>query len=69
LQSSTTRSQGRPRKLGLIKRDESTIEGYVTQKALDGLYLMIAEQEKSFRQNPFGAASDIVKRVFGSVRR
>jgi len=54
--------------LGLIKQDQSTIEGYVTQKALDGLYLMIAEQEKSFRQNPMGAASDIVKRVFGAVR-
>ena len=54
--------------LGLIKKDQSTIEGYVTQKALDGLYLMIAEQEKAFRQNPMGATSDIVKRVFGAVR-
>ena len=54
--------------LGLIKKDQSTIEGYVTQKALDGLYLMIAEQEKAFRQNPLGASSDIVKRVFGAMR-
>jgi hypothetical protein len=58
---------GQAAQLGLIKRDEATIEGYVTQKALDGLYLMIAEQEKAFRQNPLGATSDIVKRVFGSV--
>lgn len=54
--------------LGLIRQDQSTIEGYVARKALDGLYLMIAEQEKSFRQNPLGASSDIVKRVFGSMR-
>jgi hypothetical protein len=54
--------------LGLIREDQSTIEGYVTQKALDGLYLMIGEQEKAFRQNPLGATSDIVKRVFGSMR-
>ena len=54
--------------LGLIRGDQSTIEGYVTQKALDGLYLMIAEQERSFRQNPLGATSDIVKRVFGAMR-
>lgn len=54
--------------LGLIKKDQATIEGYVTQKALDGLYLMIAEQEKAFRQNPLGATSDIVKRVFGAMR-
>ena len=54
--------------LGLIKQDQSTIEGYVTRKALDGLFLMIAEQEKNFRQNPMAATSDIVKRVFGSMR-
>ena len=54
--------------LGLVKKDQATIEGYVTEKALDGLYFMIAEQEKSFRKNPLGATSEIVKRVFGSVR-
>ena len=59
---------GQGAQLGLIRQDQSTIEGYVTRKALDGLYLMIAEQEKSFRQNPLGATSDIVKRVFGAMR-
>ena len=54
--------------LGLIKKEDASIENYVTQKALDGLYLMIAEQEKSFRQNPVGAASSIVKKVFGALR-
>lgn len=54
--------------LGLIKEDQATIEGYVTQKALDGLYFMIGEQEKAFRANPLGASSDIVKKVFGAIR-
>ena len=54
--------------LGLVKKDDASIESYVTRKALDGLYLMIAEQEKSFRTNPVGAASDIVKKVFGALR-
>lgn len=54
--------------LGLIQKDQATVEAYVTDKALDGLYLIIAEQERSFRQNPLGATSDIVKRVFGSIR-
>ncbi len=54
--------------LGLVKEDQATIERYVTAKALDGLYLMIAEQEKAFRQNPLGASSDIVKKVFGALR-
>ena len=59
---------GQGAQLGLIKKDQATIEGYVTQKALDGLYFMIAEQEKAFRQNPVGATSDIVKKVFGALR-
>lgn len=54
--------------LGLVREDQATIERYVTAKALDGLYLMIAEQEKAFRQNPLGASTDIVKRVFGALR-
>jgi hypothetical protein len=54
--------------LGLIKKDQANIETYVTQKALDGLYLMIAEQEKSFRHDPAGAASDIVRKVFGALK-
>ena len=54
--------------LGLVKQEEVSIESHVTRKALDGLYLMIAEQEKDFRQNPFGASSAIVKKVFGVLR-
>ncbi len=58
---------GQGAQLGLIKKDQATIEGYVTQKALDGLYFMIAEQEKAFRKDPLGASSDIVKKVFGAL--
>ncbi len=54
--------------LGLVKAEDASIETYVTRKALDGLYLIIAEQEKAFRQNPVGATSDIVKKVFGALR-
>lgn len=59
---------GQAASYGLIKKDQSTIEGYVTQKSLDGLYLMIGEQEKAIRANPVGAASDIVKKVFGALK-
>jgi hypothetical protein len=59
---------GQAVQLGLMRGQQATIEGYVTEKALDGLYLMIAEQEKAIRANPLGAASDIVKRVFGAMR-
>jgi hypothetical protein len=53
---------------GVVKEDQATIERYVTQKALDGLYFMIGEQEKAFRKNPVGASSDIVRKVFGALR-
>ncbi len=58
---------GRATQFGLVSDDQATIESYVTSKALDGLYLMIAEQEKAFRQNPLGATSNIVRKVFGAL--
>jgi hypothetical protein len=54
--------------LGLVKEDQATVERYVTQKALDGLYTTIGEQEKALRANPVGATSDLVKKVFGAVK-
>lgn len=59
---------GKGAALGLVKEDQATIERYVTQKALDGLYFMIGKQEKAFRKNPVGASSDIVRKVFGALR-
>lgn len=59
-------SQGRS--VGLVKEEDSTIESYVTRKALDGLYRMIAAEEKALRANPLGASSDLLKKVFGALR-
>jgi len=51
-----------------ISPEQASVERHVTGKALDGLYYMIGEEEKKLRQNPAGAASDIVRKVFGSLR-
>ena len=59
---------GQGTKLGLIKGDAANIEQYVTNKALDGLYLMIGEEEHTIRQNPAAAGSAIVSKVFGALR-
>lgn len=59
---------GEGAKFGLIKGDAANIEQYVTDKALDGLYLMIGEEERTLRQHPAEAASAIVAKVFGSLR-
>ncbi|MCB1954156.1 MAG: DUF4197 domain-containing protein [Rhodocyclaceae bacterium] len=53
--------------LGLVKQEDTRVEGYVTRKALDGLYLMIAEQEKAIRKDPVGAAGALARRVFGAL--
>ncbi|MGZ8981640.1 MAG: DUF4197 domain-containing protein [Burkholderiaceae bacterium] len=59
---------GQAAQFGLVKADEATIERYVTQKALDGLYTMIGEEERKIRANPVTAGSDIVRRVFGALK-
>lgn len=59
---------GKAAGFGLIKAEDANLDSYVTQRALDGLFLMIAEEEKSIRQNPAGAAVSIVRRVFGAIK-
>lgn len=54
--------------LGLVKKEEANVQQYVTGKALDGLFLMIGEEEKKIRQNPAAAGSAILKKVFGSLK-
>jgi hypothetical protein len=41
---------------------------YVCRKAIDGLFYMIAIEEAKVRKDPMGQASDLIKKVFGSVR-
>ncbi len=59
---------GQGAKIGLIKGDAVNIDQYVTHKALDGLYLMIGEEERVIRQNPAAAGSAIVSKVFSALR-
>jgi hypothetical protein len=51
-----------------ISPDQASVERHVTHKALDGLYFMISQEEKKLRENPAGAASDLLRRVFGSLK-
>ena len=50
---------------GLLKGDELNVQRYVTAKALDGLFLMIGEEERKVRRDPVGSGSAILKKVFG----
>jgi hypothetical protein len=62
------RVAGKASGIGLVKKEDANVDQYVTRKSLDGLYLMIGEEEKKIRQNPAGAGSDILRKVFGALR-
>jgi len=56
---------GKAARLGLMKKEDANVQQYVTEKALDGLYAMIGEQERQIRQDPVGTGSAILRKVFG----
>lgn len=61
-------AMGSVSKLGVAPRQQASVEGYVTQRTLDGLYTMIGEEEKAIRSDPAGTGSKIIGKVFGALR-
>ena len=55
--------------LGVVRKDDANLDEYVTGKALDGLYLMVAEEEKKIRKDPVGTGAAIIKKVFGALQK
>jgi len=58
---------GKAAQYGLIKAEDANINDYVTNKALDGLFSRIADEERAIRKDPLGQASSIIKKVFGAM--
>jgi hypothetical protein len=58
---------GKAATAGLIDKKDADLDNYVTQKAMDGLFAMIAEEEKKLRSDPLGASSELLKKVFGAL--
>lgn len=46
------------------KAVDPDLNAYVTQKAIDGLFLLIADEEKKIRQDPLARTTDLLKKVF-----
>lgn len=55
-------------KFGVVAEKYANIEGYVAQKTLDGIYLMMAEEERIIRQDPMGQDNRTLQKVFGSLK-
>jgi hypothetical protein len=54
---------------GLVKPEDMDIDAYVTQKAMDGLFTMVAAEEKQIRENPVARTTDVLKQVFGAAAK
>ena len=52
----------------LLGQDATDLDGYVTQKALDGLFLLVADEERKIRENPIGRTTALLRKVFGILR-
>lgn len=52
---------------GLVKAEDAKLDPYVTGKALDALYALIADKEKAIRADPVGQGSALLGKVFGAV--
>ncbi|MGI9154391.1 MAG: DUF4197 domain-containing protein, partial [Rubrivivax sp.] len=55
----------RVERLPLVGRQKFDLDDHVTNKALDGLFYMVGEEEKKIRRNPLARTSSVLKAVFG----
>ena len=59
---------GKAASLGFVKKEDANIQQYVTGKALDGLFVMIGEEERKIRKDPVATGNAILKKVFGALK-
>lgn len=52
---------------GLVRTEDANLDEYVTRKALDGLFLTLAQEEKAIRADPLASGKRLIRRVFGAV--
>ena len=60
---------GQAATFGLVKQEDANLDQFVTNKAVEGLFFMIAEKERAIRADPLGQPSQILKTVFGALQR
>ena len=46
---------------------DTDLNKYVTEKAIDGIFHLVAQEEKAIRKDPISRTTDLLKKVFGSV--
>ena len=53
-------------KIPMVNKMNPNLPQYVTQKAIDGLFIMIAKEELKIRKDPMARTSELLKKVFGN---
>ena len=53
-------------RIPFVQRVNPNLTEYATNKAVDGLFVLVAQEEQKIRENPLERTSDLLKRVFGS---
>jgi hypothetical protein len=54
--------------LPLVQKVNPSLDDYATDKAIEGLFLMIAKEEMNIRANPVARTTELLKKVFGSQK-
>ncbi|MGD2171053.1 MAG: DUF4197 domain-containing protein [Gammaproteobacteria bacterium] len=54
-------------KLPFVSKVDPDLEAYATDRAIDGLFLLIADEEANIRENPRARTTELLRRVFGSL--
>jgi hypothetical protein len=55
-------------KIPLVEKVNPELDDYATDKAIEGLFVMIAKEEKNIRQDPMARTTDLLKKVFGAQK-
>jgi hypothetical protein len=53
-------------KLPMVKKMNPDLTAYVTGKAIDGLFVMVAKEEDKIRKDPKARTTELLRKVFGS---
>ncbi len=56
---------GKYESVPFVDKQSLDLDHYVTNKALDGLFVMVGEEEKKIRKDPAARVTDLLKTVFG----
>lgn len=52
----------------LVQKVNPDLDDYATDRAIEGLFIMIAKEEKNIRQNPVARTTELLRKVFGAQK-